>query len=321
MELAFAYGVPSCLRFEMPGFHVWDGSITQDPDGGYSLFFSRWPLKEGHEGWIDFSEICRARGPSPWGPYEFDRVVMTREDTSAWDAHNYHNGTVKKFRGKYYIYYTGNRGDGDWWNHRNNQRIGVAFSDSLSGEWNRFRRPLLDVSPLSWDDLCVANPSVTEKIEGGYLMMYKGVTDGPRPFGSRVLHGMAYSADPNGPFEKIATSLFEMPGETFPFEDPYLWRDGNSYRCLMKDMKGRLAPTPCAVLEFTSHDGITWDPLCNRLVALPYLIHSDHSVEHVERLERPSYFPDPVRPCLSFAVKPHGGAESFLVFKPGTLLK
>ena len=316
-EIAEKFGISSHLSFAMPGHHVWDGAIIENPSGGYALFFSRWPLAEGHEGWIDFSEICRAQGPEPWGPYEFVETVCAREDTDAWDAHNYHNVSLKKFRGRYYLYYTGNRGNGDWWDHRNHQRIGVASADSIAGPWKRLPHPVIDIDPLSWDSLCVANPSVTEMPEGGYLMIYKGVTDGPRPFGSRVLHGLARAEDPAGPFKKIDAPLFDVKGEKFPFEDPCLWHDGTSYRCLMKDMKAVVAPLPCCTVEFKSNDGICWDIENCRLVTAPFLKLDDGSIRHVERLERPHYFSDPLKPCFSFAVKPHGEEESFLVFKPG----
>lgn len=314
-KLALQYGIPLELRFEMPGFHVWDGSIVKDPKEGYSLFFSRWPKNEGHDGWIDYSEVCRAWGPTPWGPFEFQQVILSRDGSDAWDAHNFHNPTIKRFGERFYIYYTGNHGNGEWWDHRNNQRIGVAYADTISGPWKRLNKPLIDINPGSWDSLCVANPSVTEKKEGGFLMIYKGVTDGPRPFGSRVLHGMAFSNDPAGPFEKNKSFFFDIPGEKFPFEDPFLWSDEKGYRCLMKDMSGVVAPLPCSIVEFYSKDGQNWDPAIHRVVTVPFLIHQDGSLEHVERLERPHYFFDRQQPCFCFAVKPQAEKESYLVFK------
>ena len=46
-----------------------------------------------------------------------------------------HNPTVIRARGKYYLYYMGNTGDGSFWSHRNNQRIGVAVADKPEGPW------------------------------------------------------------------------------------------------------------------------------------------------------------------------------------------
>lgn len=69
----------------------------------------------------------------------------------------------------------GNRGDlaatqGLNWVHRNNQRIGVAVSDSPDGPWQRFDKPLVEPTPGFHDALCCNNPSVTARPDGGYLM-------------------------------------------------------------------------------------------------------------------------------------------------------
>ncbi len=315
--------INATLRFAQPGWHVWCGCVQALPEGGYTLFYSRWPVAHGFEAWVDRSEIARAEGPTPWGPFTYVETVLTREESSAWDAHNFHNVTVRSYEGRYYLYYTGNYGDGEWWDHRNHQRIGVASADSLRGPWKRLLSPIIDTSPDSWDSLCVANPSITDTVDGRYLMVYKGVTDGPRPFGSRVLHGMAFGARPDGPFTKTGKPCFQIPGVKFAFEDPFLWREGSRYRCLMKDMNGVPGSRKCATLLFESDDGVNWPADQFRLVATPHLLHpaadGSTSVEEVERLERPSYFREPGRGCLSFAVKLHNDSASFLVFKPGVL--
>ncbi|MBC8008667.1 MAG: glycoside hydrolase family protein [Burkholderiales bacterium] len=316
--------IDSLHRFSDPGWHVWCGSVQALPEGGYTLFYSRWPVARGFDAWVDRSEIARAEGPTPWGPFAHVETVFTREENSpAWDAHNFHNVTVRAYGGRYYLYYTGNYGDGEWWDHRNHQRIGVASADSLRGPWKRLPRPIIDVSAGSWDDLCVANPSITDTTDGRYLMVYKGVSDGPRPFGSRVLHGMAFAQKPDGPFAKTGEPCFQIPGVKFAFEDPFLWREGARYRCLMKDMNGVPGSRKCATLLFESDDGVNWAPDRFRLVATPHLRHAASdgtaNVEEVERLERPSYFRDRNFACLSFAVKTVSAEPSFLVFKPGVL--
>ena len=100
-----------------------------------------------------------------------------------WDGLNTHNPTIHFYEGKYYLYYTGNTGDGVNMKkglnptHRNNQRIGVAVSESPYGPWKRFDTPLIDVSKdtAAYDALMVANPSVTRMHDGRYLMVYKAV--------------------------------------------------------------------------------------------------------------------------------------------------
>jgi hypothetical protein len=299
---------------------VWCGSVCALQGGGFTLFYSRWPEALGFDAWVTHSEIARAVGPEPWGPWTPVGVVLGREETEAWDAHNFHNVTVRTFGGRHFLYYTGNRGNGEWWDHRNQQRIGVAQAARLEGPWTRLPRPLIDTCADAWDSLCVANPSVCDTAEGGFLMVYKGVSDGPRPFGSRVLHGMATARQPDGPFIKSAAPCFALPGVKFGFEDPYLWREGPVFRCLMKDMEGVPGSRRCATLLFESEDGVSWNPGRFRLVATPHLLHDaplgEHAIEEVERLERPSYFSQGGRHVLSFAVKPRDEKPSFLVFQP-----
>lgn len=305
------------FTFSLPGWHVWCGSILETPEGSFCLYFSCWPESEGHEGWVTHSQIWRAEGPCPWGPYSNPEVVFAGHAPRSWDADNFHNVTVKEFGGRYFMYYTGNFGNGEWWVHRNNQRIGVATADSPCGPWRRSSDPLLDVSSESWDSLCVANPSVTATIDGRYVMIYKGVTSGDLPYGSKVLHGMAYSDNPDGPFEKQAEPIFQIPGARFPFEDPHIWLSSGRYRCLMKDMTGLMGSYPRATLLFESPDGLDWSMDDYRLVATPHLEMGDGEIVKVDRLERPAYFLHHSKPCLSFAVKPEGEGTSFLVFAPG----
>ncbi len=312
--------VPSAHRFAMAGWHVWCGSIVANPGGGFSLFFSAWPEAEGHEGWVTHSEIWRATAPEPFGPFQNPEPVLSASDSGVWDADNFHNVTVRHFEGRYFLYYTGNRGNGDWWVHRNNQRIGVAVADSPSGPWRRRAEPLIDVSPDSWDSLCIANPAVAPAASGGYMMIYKGVTSGDLPFGTRVLHGLAFADMPDGPFTKSHQPLFDVPGVRFPFEDPHIWRGADGrFRCLMKDMFGLEGSAPRATLLFESENGVDWDFQKFGLIATPHLLLEDGAVLTVDRLERPAYFDHPEMGCLSFAVKPLGDEPSFLVLVPRVL--
>ena len=147
-----------------------------------------------------------------------------------------------------------------WWDHRNHQRIGVAVADAPEGPWKRFDQPVLDVSPGAWDSLLVSNPTVTDTPDGRYLMIYKGVGEGPAPFGGRVLHGAAWADSPLGPFKKDPKPLFDEAGVKFAFEDPFIWREGNAYFCIIKDMGGHASPSgKSSLLLMQSPDGFHWE--------------------------------------------------------------
>jgi hypothetical protein len=98
---------------------------------------------------------------------------------------------------------------------------------------------VIDVSanPSAQDSLCIANPTLAHGGDGLYYMLYKTVgRQKPLPFGGAVVHLIATSKSPIGPFKKELNPLLLVPGETFPFEDPFMWFDAERARffCIMK---------------------------------------------------------------------------------------
>ena len=173
---------PETAKFYDPEFEIWGGSAVRGEDGKYHMFYSRWPRELSHWAWVTHSEIAHAVSDSPVGPWKHQDVALPARGNEYWDGSCTHNPTVLRHAGKYYIYYMGNRGNNKVeiplnWEHRNNQRIGVAVADSPAGPWTRFDQPIIDVSsdPNAADALCVSNPSVAARPEGGFLMVYKAV--------------------------------------------------------------------------------------------------------------------------------------------------
>lgn len=198
--------VPESAIFSDPDYFIWGASMVEGDDGQYHLFYSRWPKEYGHNAWLTHSEIAHAVADNPLGPYKHSDVVLPARGKTYWDGLDTHNPTVHKFGDKYYLYYMGNTGDGKVmkgfnYSHRNNQRIGVAVANSPNGAWQRFDKPLIDVSPddNAWDALMVSNPSITQKPDGTYLMVYKAVAKHkPLPGGGPVVHLVATSQSPTG---------------------------------------------------------------------------------------------------------------------------
>jgi hypothetical protein len=120
----------------------WSGSVVRGNDGLYHMLYSRWLKKLGWA-WVTDSEIAHAVAASPFGPFQFKDIALPRRGKEHWDGWCTHNPTVHKFGDKYYLYYMGNTGDGEIvgvpgkqllnWQHRNNQRIGVAVADAPNG--------------------------------------------------------------------------------------------------------------------------------------------------------------------------------------------
>lgn len=300
--------VPMSAKFAGEGWTHWGGSLVKGEDGLYHMFYSRWETDLGWA-WVTDSEIAHAVSESPFGPFEFQGVALPPRGAEYWDGLCTHNPTIHKFDGKYYLYYMGNTGDGVVtgtpgkeklnWVHRNNQRIGVAVADSPYGPWQRFDEPLIDVSedPDAIDSLMTSNPSITLRPDGGYVMVNKVVgTKRPPPNGGPVLHGAATSDSPTGPFTKHPEPVFEVPGDPFPAEDPYIWYQEGQYWAVVKRIKRELDPgngqshRVFSLNLYESQDGIHWQAAKNHHVSDRFLHWEDGTVQQLVHLERPQLY-------------------------------
>ncbi|WP_297089717.1 hypothetical protein [uncultured Draconibacterium sp.] len=309
-ELVIEFGTaPSSAVFESDSFHIWGASLTKGNDGLYHMYYSRWP-KSHSAHWTTDSEIAHAVSESPYGPFQHRDVTLPARGADFWDGMCTHNPTIHEFNGRYYLYYMGNTGDEKKpstptkptinWVHRNNQRIGVAVATNPNGPWERFDEPLIDVSPDSTahDALLVSNPSVTLRPDGGYLMVYKaagkkrkGIAGGP------VVHCVATSDSPTGPFKKHDLPVFTAEGHDFPAEDPFIFYYGGKYRAIVKDMHGAFIEAGKSLVYFESKDGYDWkldstNPLASKL----QIKWEDKGIKQVDFLERPQIYIEDGKP-------------------------
>lgn len=257
--------------FSNDSLSIWGGSLVKGEDGLYHLFYSQWPKDIGWE-WVTYSEIAHATSKSPYGPFEFQDIALPVRGKEFWDGMTTHNPTIHKFDGKYYLYYMGTTGDREIksvpgkpklnWQHRNNQRIGVAVADHPNGPWKRFDKPVLDVNKedsMAFDALMVSNPSVCQMSDGKILMVYKSVGKRhPLPQGGPVVHMVAIGEGPLGPFKKEPEPVFLFFGERFPAEDPYIWYQDGKYRAIVKRIQQKDKNRVFSLVHYDSEDGIDW---------------------------------------------------------------
>jgi hypothetical protein len=275
--------------FMMDDWCVWCGTATITPDGVSHLLFSRWPRARGHAAWVTHSEIAYATATDPTGPYTFQHVALAGAGGSAWDADVTHNPTLLEHEGKYYLYYMGNHGNGEYWNHRNHQRVGVAVADHPAGPWKRFDKPLIDITPGAFDGKLTSNPTVTRGPDGRFCMIYKAVSPkGVAPKYGAVVCGVAFADHPLGPFVKQPAPIMVNPENEWSVEDPFVWCQDGRYYCIVKDFQGYFARTEqCVLVLFESPDGISWNPTHDPLVITRDLAWSDGTRQRVEAIERP----------------------------------
>nr|WP_320118889.1 glycoside hydrolase family protein [uncultured Marinifilum sp.] len=280
----------------------WGGSIVKGNDGLYHMFYSRWKKDLGWA-WVTHSEIAHAVSDSPFGPFKHKDITLPVRGAEFWDGLCTHNPTIHKFNGKYYLYYMGNTGDGVNpctpgklvynWDQRNNQRIGVAVADDPNGPWKRSDVPLIDVSAdsTSMDALLVSNPSIAKRPDGGFLMVYKAVgKKNKRISGGPVVHCVATSDSPTGPFKKYDFPVFTAEGHEFPAEDPFIWYQDGKYRAIVKDMHGAFTDAGQALVLFDSEDGFDWKLASNPLVSKLQIRMDDGTLLKLKHLERPQLY-------------------------------
>ncbi len=330
--------LPRTAAFRQAGWHLWDPCVIRGDDGQYYLFYARWPESVGYDGWCTHAEIAWATSPNAAGPYTFRGVALPARGGEFWDGHSVFNTCVIRAEGKFYLYYTGNRGGAEWkpdraipgsseewWVHRNNQRIGVAVADSLEGPWTRNDKPLLDVGPETGRTI-INVPNMVIKPEGGYRMYYKTLAEGEGRFGGGVFHYGADAPTPLGPFVRHPkpmvnkNELLPAVGKRFDFhiDDHFEWFQDDRYYAIVKDHDAPfLTPHGRSLLLFESVDGRDWNPSAHTLVKDFSIRWDDGTREEFARLEMPKLLIEDGRPTLlSLAAYPAAGGTSFLVLIP-----
>ncbi|MDV7185892.1 glycoside hydrolase family protein [Lutibacter sp. TH_r2] len=300
LKIEFGKVSPTSVFSGGDSLSIWGGSVVKGEDGLYHMLYSRWPKKIGWE-WVNYSEVAHATSKSPFGPFKHVDVALKERGEGFWDGSATHNPTVHKMNGKYYIYYMGNFGDKKIvsvpgkakinWMHRNNQRIGVAVADSPNGPWKRFDKPVLDITHTNDDApdaLMTSNPSVCQMTDGRVLMVYKAVGKKfPMPNGGPVVHMVAIADSPTGPFVKQDKLAFEIKGERFPAEDPYIWYQDGKYRAIVKRIKHVGKKRMFSLVQYDSEDGLDWKKSKYHEISERIITWENGREQQFKHLERP----------------------------------
>lgn len=284
------------------GYYIWGGSVIRDKIGLYHMFVSRWAKDKYFSAWLTDSHIVRAVSTEPDGPFEVVEKIESLH-SQTWCSKMVHNPTVKRYGDKYYLFYVGTTYENEVTykpkfdpEHpaRYNQQIGVAVADSPGGPWKpSSMNPILSPRDGQWDSTFVTNPSVYE-VDGEIRIIYKAKL----PKEKTLILGMAAAKDPEGPYER------KGPSPLFPYdvEDPCIWKEGSSYRMLVKAMSDELVPAGSGIL-FESHNGENFEVAADKLAYERVISWQQRDEETVTRLERPQVLLENGKPvCLYNAV-------------------
>ena len=278
--------------FKLDGYYVWCGTMTCADDGLYYLYFSFWEEALGFNAWVTNSKIGYAVGSDPFGRFEYRGIALDARGGGFWDGDCVHNPAVIKHGGKYYLYYMGNYGCGEYWDNRNHQRIGVAVADNPAGPWKRFDTPLIDTSPGGHDSLMTSNPSVAVTDDGKFVMIYKAVeNNGKLPKGGAVVCGIATSDSPTGPFIKSPYPVMVNPENEWSVEDAFIWFEGGRFYSLAKDFHGYFTGAgENHIALFESDDALDWKLSEGRIGYLRGLATEDGDKIELHYMERPQIY-------------------------------
>jgi arylsulfatase A-like enzyme len=303
--------------FRDADWFTWCHSIVRGDDGGYHLFYVRWPRRFGFHAWLTHSEIARAVADAPAGPYAHVETVIPARGDHGWNQLNAHNVKVERFGERWFLYHIGTNDGGlglseadliaiaargyphpQWRVLRNNQRTGVAVAESLGGPWRTLPDPVAEPGgPVS---TVTVNPDVWQRGDGRYQMIFKG--DHP---GVGLAHAQAIADRPEGPFVALPDTVFHARRS----EDCSTWWDprrGLRYG-LLHDLRG--------FTMIVSADDLHWRPARHARVIGERIERADGAALEPQRYERPFVFTEDGRPrVLGGAVKT--GDDAFIVLIP-----
>ena len=321
-----------------PTEFIWGASVLKGDDGKYHMFYSQWDTgpENTHfsNAWVLYSKINYAVSDHPDRDFKpIGTILRGRRfegDTTAWDAQAVHNPHIKRYNGKYYLYYIGNRDPGPiekgqpGWaldkrdRCQQNQTTGVIefehFDQLLSGQFERPDQPLLmprtrvrndfdhallpspeDTEPLP-DNLIIVNPSVVfRQSDNKYLLYFKGNLYDPDWKG---VHGVAIGDSPRGPFEAMDDFIFDIrqeDGSIASAEDPYVWYNEKQelFCALIKDFTGSITGGEPGLAILTSENGLEWRvPETGKSFLKKEIRFTDGSIIKVSNLERPQLLLD-----------------------------
>lgn len=275
-----------------PDWHTWCPSVIRGDDGRYHLFHSRWPRSTTFNGWLVHSELAHAVADHPAGPFAHVETTLGNRGAFAWNATTAHNPKIKRFAGRFCLYFCSTHGETNearllelsrtgardplWMPIRNNQRTGVAVADSLEGPWRVSEQPIVEPSgPIT---RLTVNPAICQGPDGTYFMIVKGDS----PTARRRNQALATSRNPDGPFTVQPQPVIE----DLDTEDCSMWYDAQRRRFYA------VFHAHTFIGMMTSADGYQWSKAAQYQLTTRRVRFDDGSYWEAERMERPFVLTD-----------------------------
>lgn len=271
--LALAPMDPAASGLRLAHNWTWGGSVIRGEDGRYHMFAMHLVRHCGIQCYQTNGEVLHATAARPEGPFEVEGVAIAPRP-GQWDADTLSEPAVYRAPdGTYLLFHMGLNDTRpepfDCMTHDTAcrgiggvRKIGVAFSKSLDGPWERLPAPLLGPNPdgglLNCDHHDVSNPVVAFTPNGSVIMAFKGEGSVKGSGCTSGVIGFATAPHWRGPYTRPFSTVEGSGPQKLgarACEDPYIWYDklAQVYRmlthaCLQPGMGGHL----------WSVDGLTW---------------------------------------------------------------
>ena len=279
--------------FADPDWYNWGASVIKADDGKYHMFYARWAKRYTFRGWLVRSEVAHAVADDPLGPWKYVDTAL-KMNTDNFEQITAHNPKIKKFDGKYYLYYIATHGITEeakltelstigyahkqWMPIRNLQRTRVAVAETLNGPWKRL--PDVVVEPAKTIKTLTVNPAITQGPDGTYFMVVKGDKPGTDKFIRN--QALATSKKPEGPFEIYHKAVID----TFDTEDASMWYDKTAKRFYA------VFHAHNYIGLITSKDGYNWEKAQDGTLTKKEILFDDNTTIKPDRMERPFVLTD-----------------------------
>lgn len=153
------------------------------------------------------------------------------------------------------------------------------------------------------------------------MMVYKSVVDNGTFKGGGVVHHVAISDNPLGPFVDYEKPFVMSSKSDFPIDDHVEWYQDGMYYCIAKDHAGSvdksLTKHGKALILFESVDGLNWHLAKNVLVHDFHIDFSDGESMDFSRLEMPKvYMENGEVKAIFLVAKPVNSEKSFSIVLP-----
>ena len=243
------------VQIKDDNYSIWGSSPIIGEDGKVHVFVARWPEKNVEPAWRKSSEIAHYIADTPEGEYVFSDVVVTGSgEKDSWDRYAPSNPEIKKIGDYYALVYIAND-DYHQPPHPSNQRIGMVYSKSVYGPWEKAGKDgmVVEVSkdPGHWtygSGLGVDNPCINE-VDGEIVIYFKNRNKEEGKIFAK--YGYATSKNIEGPYTMSDTPITNNKSY---LEDATTFTWNNKYYLLTNDNFGTVTGYEGGGILWSSND-------------------------------------------------------------------